>query len=71
MSRMASSFWVFLISFLLSIITTETAIKNHEELWPEYAPMETAPELMEFFGNWAFDEVTGSGNIGKSLMLIY
>lgn len=42
---------------------TDTAIKNHEELWPGYIPMETDPELMEFFGNWAFDEVTGFGNI--------
>ena len=52
---------------------TETAIKNHEELWPGYVPMQTDPELMEFFGNWAFDEVTNHGNIDSKtrVMMIF
>jgi len=38
---------------------TGEAIKNHEELWPEYQSraMQTDPELIELFDNFAFDEV--------------
>jgi 4-carboxymuconolactone decarboxylase len=38
---------------------TEKALKNHEELWPNYKSraMETDPELIELFDNFAFDEV--------------
>jgi len=44
---------------------TETAIKNHEELWPDYKSraMQTDPELIELFDNFAFDEVIGYGNL--------
>jgi 4-carboxymuconolactone decarboxylase len=44
---------------------TETANKNHEELWPDYKSKakETDPELIEIFDNWAFDEVIRYGNI--------
>jgi len=44
---------------------TETANKNHEELWPDYKSKakETDPELIEIFDNWAFDEVLRYGNI--------
>ena len=42
-----------------SINMTETAIKNHEELWPGYKSKfkETDPELIEIFDNFAFDDV--------------
>ncbi len=38
---------------------SESAIKNHEELWPGYdsKAAKTDPELIEIFDNWAFDEV--------------
>jgi 4-carboxymuconolactone decarboxylase len=41
------------------------AIKNHEELWPNYQSKaaQTDPELIEIFDNWAFDEVVSHGNI--------
>ena len=44
---------------------SETAIRNHEELWPGYQSkaMFTDPELIEVFDNFAFDEVTSYGNI--------
>jgi 4-carboxymuconolactone decarboxylase len=44
---------------------TETAIKNHEELWPNYKSKtrQTDPELIEVFDNFAFDEVISLGNI--------
>jgi len=40
---------------------SETAHQNHEELWPDYKSraMQTDPELIEFFDNFAFDEVIG------------
>jgi 4-carboxymuconolactone decarboxylase len=39
---------------------TETAIKNHEELWPDYKSraMQTDPELIELFDNFAFDGIS-------------
>jgi 4-carboxymuconolactone decarboxylase len=41
------------------------AIKNHEELWPNYQSKaaQTDPELIEIFDSWAFDEVVSHGNI--------
>jgi 4-carboxymuconolactone decarboxylase len=44
---------------------TETAIKNHEELWPDYISKakDTDPELIEVFDNFAFDEVMSYGNL--------
>lgn len=42
-----------------SITMTETALKNHEELWPGYKSKfkDTDPELIEIFDNFAFDDV--------------
>ena len=44
---------------------SETAQKNHEELWPDYKSraMKTDPELIELFDNFAFDEVISYGNL--------
>jgi 4-carboxymuconolactone decarboxylase len=44
---------------------TENAIKNHEELWPNYISKakQTDPELIEVFDNFAFDEVISYGNL--------
>lgn len=44
---------------------SENAIKNHEELWPNYKSRakETDPELIEAFDNFAFDEVISYGNL--------
>ncbi len=44
---------------------SESAIKNHEELWPNYISKakQTDPELIEVFDNFAFDEVISHGNI--------
>ena len=44
---------------------SETAFKNHEELWPDYKSraMQTDPELIELFDNFAFDEVISYGNL--------
>ena len=44
---------------------SETAIKNHEELFPNRKSklMETDPELIEVFDNFAFDEVLGYGSL--------
>ncbi len=44
---------------------TETANKNHEELFPNYKSIlkETDPEFIELFDNFAFDEVIAYGNI--------
>jgi 4-carboxymuconolactone decarboxylase len=38
---------------------TENAMKNHEELFPNHESklQQTDPEFIEFFDNWAFDEV--------------
>jgi len=42
-----------------TIHLTEAAIKNHEELFPNYesALQKTDPEFIALFDNWAFDEV--------------
>ena len=44
---------------------SEKALKNHEELWPDYKSkaMQTDPEFIEFFDNFAFDEVISYGNL--------
>lgn len=44
---------------------TENAVKNHDELWPNYASKvkDTDPELIEIFDNWAFDDVLAYGNL--------
>lgn len=53
---------------------SETALKNHEELFPNRKSKlaETDPELIEVFDNFAFDEVLGYGNLDtrKRLMVI-
>jgi len=48
-----------------AIRLSEDAIKNHEELWPNYNSQaaETDPEFIEMFDNWAFDEVISYGNL--------
>ena len=45
---------------------SETAIKNHEELFPNRKSklMETDPELIEVFDNFAFDEVLAVWKFG-------
>lgn len=47
------------------IYLTETAVKNHNELWPDYdsKAAKTDPELIEIFDNWAFDEVIAQSKI--------
>ena len=44
---------------------SETANKNHEELWPEYhsKATQTDPELIGVFDNFAFDEVLAHDNM--------
>lgn len=48
-----------------SIRLTDEAIRNHEELWPDYESKaaQTDPELIEIFDNWAFDEVINHDSI--------
>ncbi len=44
---------------------SENAIKNHEELWPDYKSKakQTDPELIEVFDNFAFDEIINNSKI--------
>jgi 4-carboxymuconolactone decarboxylase len=44
---------------------TDYAIKNHEELWPNYKSqaMQYDPELIQVFDNFAFDEVISNGHL--------
>ena len=44
---------------------SDTALKNHEELFPNRKSKlaETDPELIEVFDNFAFDEVLSYGNL--------
>lgn len=44
---------------------TEAAIRNHEELLPNYVStmQKTDPEFIELFDNFAFDEVIAYGNL--------
>jgi 4-carboxymuconolactone decarboxylase len=49
----------------MKIELSETAIKNHEKLWPNYISkaIQTDPELIEVFDNFAFDELYNHGNL--------
>jgi len=51
---------------------SETAHKNHEELWPDYQSKAgaTDPELIEVFDNFAFDEVIGHDNMDTKTRVI-
>jgi len=51
---------------------SETAMKNHEELFPNRKSklMETDPELIEVFDNFAFDEVLAYGNLDTRIRLM-
>ena len=51
---------------------SETAIKNHEELFPNRKPTlaVTDPELIEVFDNFAFDEVLQYGNLDTRTRLM-
>ncbi len=51
---------------------TETARKNHEELFPNRTStlMVTDPELIEVFDNFAFDEVLAYGNLDTRTRLM-
>jgi len=51
---------------------SETAMKNHEELFPNRKSklVETDPELIEVFDNFAFDEVLGYGNLDSKTRLM-
>ena len=51
---------------------SETALKNHEELFPNRrSTMKiTDPELVEVFDNFAFDEVLAYGNLDKRTRLM-
>lgn len=44
---------------------SEDAVRNHEELWPDYISKAklTDPELIEIFDNFAFDEVLQYGRL--------
>jgi 4-carboxymuconolactone decarboxylase len=50
----------------------ETAMKNHEALFPNRKSklVETDPELVEVFDNFAFDEVLGYGNLDARTRLM-
>jgi 4-carboxymuconolactone decarboxylase len=51
---------------------SETAKKNHEQLFPNYKSklIETDPELIEVFDNFAFGEVPGYGNLDTKTRLM-
>jgi len=51
---------------------SETAMKNHEELFPNRKSklIETDPELIEVFDNFAFDEVLDYGNLDARTRLM-
>jgi 4-carboxymuconolactone decarboxylase len=51
---------------------SDTALKNHEELFPNHTSKlaETDPELIEVFDNFAFDEVLGYGNLDARTRLM-
>ena len=50
---------------------SETAHKNHELLFPNHKStlLETDPELLEIFDNFAFDEVFEFGNLENKTKL--
>lgn len=51
---------------------TQTALRNHAELFPNHQPLmaQTDPELIEVFDNFAFDEVLGYGNLDARTRLM-
>jgi len=51
---------------------SETAMKNHEALFPNRKSklMETDPELIEVFDNFVFDEVLAYGNLDTRIRLM-
>ena len=51
---------------------SETAQKNHEELFPNYKSTLKVndPELIDVFDNFAFDEVLSYGNVDTKTMLM-
>ena len=51
---------------------SETAMKNHEALFPNRKStlIVTDPELIEVFDNFAFDEVLGYGNLDTRTRLM-
>jgi 4-carboxymuconolactone decarboxylase len=51
---------------------SDTARKNHEELFPGRVSTlaQTDPELVEYFDNFAFDEVLGHGNLDTQTRLM-
>ena len=51
---------------------SEKALKNHEELWPDYKSkaIQTDPEFVEFFDNFAFDEVISYGNLDTRIRVM-
>ena len=51
---------------------SETANKNHEELWPDYQSRAgvTDPELIEVFDNFAFDEVIGHDDMDLKIRVM-
>lgn len=51
---------------------SETAIRNHEELFPNHQSIlkATDPELIEVFDNFAFDEVVGFGVLDTKTRLM-
>src|SRR5208283_807040 len=51
---------------------SETAQKNHEELFPNLKSTlrDTDPELIEVFDNFAFDEVLSYGNLDTKIRLM-
>lgn len=55
-----------------SVNLTAAAIKNHDELWPDYKSRlkETDPELIEVFDNFAFDDVLQYGNLNTKTRIM-
>ena len=53
-------------------MSDSTARRNHEELFPGHAStlQVTDPEFVEYFENFAFDEVLGPGNLDKKTRLM-
>ncbi len=51
---------------------SKTALINHEELFPNRKSklLETDPELIEVFDNFAFDEVLAYGNLDTKTRLM-
>jgi 4-carboxymuconolactone decarboxylase len=47
------------------VAISDAARRNHDELFPDRVSTlaQTDPELVEYFDNWAFDEVISSGSL--------